>query len=369
MGFAVKPTIEIYKSLVGFVEAKELGKTDLIVTNEFVLKPQMGDKELPCDVLYQEKYGNGEPNDEMVSAMLSDVQGKGYTRIIAIGGGTVIDISKLLVFGDGYTLDELYAQGATLPKKRELIAVPTTCGTGSEVTNISIVYFKKKRTKFGLVVPQLFPDESALIPDMLKSLPYEVFAASSIDALIHAAESQVSPGRATPFSRMFGKEAINKILKGYMKIRETGKHELPEEMEDYMVASTMAGIAFVNAGCASVHALAFPIGGIYHVPHGMATYMVFEETFKMDKELGGNLSELEKVLAEVFECDESESIDKMFDLLGYILDRKKLAEFDVTEDICAEMAATVVDSQQRLLINNPVNLTVDQIKTIYMRCI
>lgn len=368
MGFSMKPEIAVYPSLQDFITQKQLTETDLVITNEFVLIPQLGGGKLPCGVLYQEKYGQGEPSDEMVNAMLQAVKGKNYRRIIAVGGGTVIDISKLFVFGDIGTVDEIFAQGAALVKKRELILVPTTCGTGSEMTNISIVEFKQKQTKIGLAVPQLYADEAALIPAMLKTLPYEVFAASSIDALVHAVESYVSP-KATVFSRMFGKAAIEKIVGGYQAMRAAGTRNLPDDMENFLTASTMAGIAFGNAGCAAVHALSYPIGGNYHVPHGKANYMMFEAVYAMYQELGADLSPLEEVLQEVFGCGRSEVFKELFALLGFVMDRQRLGEFGVDEAKCAQMAASVQANQHRLLANNPIVLTAEQMKTIYMRCI
>ncbi|MCP1102680.1 4-hydroxybutyrate dehydrogenase [Aequitasia blattaphilus] len=368
MSFSIKPTIAVYDSLKGFMEEKQVGEGDLIVTNEYVLSPQLGEAKAPCAVLYQEKYGQGEPSDEMVDAILKDIKGKNYKRIIAIGGGTIIDISKLLRFNDDYNVEEIYAKGVDLVKERELIVIPTTCGTGSEVTNISILEFKKKKTKMGLAVPQLFADEAALVPKMLSTLPYGVFATSSIDALVHAMESYVSP-KATAFSRMFGKAAMEKILNGYQKMQKEQEAKLPADMEDFLIASTMAGVAFGNAGCAAVHALAYPIGAIYHVPHGKANHMVFEATFNMYKELGADLSPVEEVLAEIFNCSKEESWKQMFDLLDFVLKRESLGSIGVDEKIAEEMAASVIENQQRLLANNPIELSQEQIKIIYERCI
>jgi len=368
MVFSVKPTIAVYQSLQSFIEQKGVGSKDLIITNEYVLVPQLNGAPLPCDVLYQEKYGQGEPSDEMIDAMIRDMKGKEYQRIIAIGGGTVIDISKLFVFGSEYDVEGIFAKGSELPKKRQLIVIPTTCGTGSEVTNISIVEFKQKQTKIGLAVPALYADEAALIPQMLRTLPYGVFAASSIDALVHAVESYVSP-RATVFSRMFGKTAIEKILYGYMKMRKQNIQGLPEDMEDFLVASTMAGVAFGNAGCGAVHALSYPIGGNYHVPHGNANYMVFEGVFRMYKELGADLSPVEEVLEEVLGCAGSDVWSDLFQLLSFVLERKGLKELGVDEAKCAEMAASVIENQQRLLANDPIKLSQEDMKTIYMSCL
>lgn len=368
MSFSVKTTVNQCSDFTEFLSQYNVGTSDLIITNEYVLTPQLGGKPLPCDVLYQENYGTGEPSDEMVDSMLAAADSKDYQRIIAVGGGTVIDISKLFVFGSGLRCDEIFAGGATLPRKRSLIIVPTTCGTGSEVTNISIIEFKKKQTKIGLAVPALFADEAVLIGSMLSTLPYGVFATSSIDALIHAVESYMSP-KANAFTRALGREAIHTIIAGYQKLVASGKKDaLPDEMQDFLVASTMAGIAFGNAGCAAVHALAYPIGGIYHVPHGKATYLMFEQVYVSYREHGADLTDLEKVFGEVLGCAENKVWTNLFALIDQILPRQPIRELGVGEKECLEMAESVIINQQRLLANNPVELSKEAIAEIYRRC-
>ena len=365
MNFSVKPFISDCSSLHEFFSQRNVGPTDLIVTNEYVLAPQLNGKPAPCDCLYQEQYGKGEPSDEMVDAMLNKISGKNYRRIIAIGGGTVIDIAKLFVFGDGLDCEAIYAGGAALPRKRDLIIIPTTCGTGSEVTGISITEFKKKHTKLGLAVPALFANEAVLIPSLLQTLPYEVFATSSIDALIHAVESYVSP-KANSFTRALGRCAIELILCGYQDMG--GQQKRPDNMSSFLTASTTAGIAFGNAGCAAVHALSYPIGGNYHVPHGKANYMVFSEVFAQYRALNVDLSPLETILADIFGCNVANVWDTLFKLLDQVLTRQPLSELGCDEGKCDEMAASVIQNQQRLLVNNPVELSQEHIKQIYMRC-
>jgi len=359
MNFMLKTKIVSADSLVSFFKDWNVSEKDLIVTNEFLL----AGIQTPCSCLYQERYGSGEPNDEMIDAMLADIKGKDYDRIIAIGGGTVLDIAKLFVFEDGYSCEEIFAKGATLERKRNFIAIPTTCGTGSEVTNISIVEFKKKGTKMGLAIPALFPDEAVLIPSLLSSLPYDVFATSSIDALIHAVESYVSP-KSNDFVRAMGRSAIEMILRGYQQM-ESGK--LPKDMLPFLSASTMAGISFGNAGCAAVHALAYPIGGIYHVPHGKANYMVFGEVFNAYLKKGADLSALECVLKGALDVS-GDVWSALFALLDKVLTRQLLSELGVDEKKCGEMAESVVQNQQRLLGNNPIELSVDEIREVYIRC-
>jgi len=352
-------------SISEFFAGWNVGPGDLIVTNEYILAPKMGGAKLPCDVLYQEKYGVGEPTEDMINKMLKAAGEKEYERVIAIGGGAVIDIAKFFVFGSGLSVGEIFEQGAALPRKRKIVVVPTTCGTGSEVTMITIVNFESIGTKKGLAVPALFPDEAVLIPDMLSSLPYEVFAASSIDALIHAVESYISP-KASAFSRAMGRDAIEKIVRGY-KAMEPGK--LPADMGDFLIASTMAGVAFGNAGVGAVHAMAYPIGSIYHVSHGKANFMMFKAVFDAYRQQGAKMDALEELLANVLACKPADVWATLFALIDQIMARPTLSTLGVDQAKCKEMAASVIKNQQRLLVNNPVPLTEEQIAQAYIACL
>ena len=375
MTFQVSTKLSSCQTLTGFFETWQVGQNDLLVSYESsFISPYLGGKAAPCDVLYQADYGLGEPTDEMIDKMLLAAGNKQYDRIIAIGGGTIIDIAKLMIFGDGLTCDEIFAQGATLPRKRKLIVIPTTCGAGSEVTMISIVRFEQLNTKKGLAVPALFPDEAVLIPSLLTSQLYETFAASSIDALIHSAESYISP-KATPFSKAIARDSIERIVKGYKAIKAAGVQKVPgvEEMHSFLVASTMGGIAFGNAGVGAVHALSYPVGAIYHVPHGKANYMFFGAVFSAYKKLGAQMPELERVLEGALECHEADCKtggvwNCLFELIDFILPRQKLSALGADEAKCKEMAASVVKNQQRLLVNNPIPLTEEQIYEIYLEC-
>lgn len=368
MQFFVKPQIVDAPSLGEFMAGWQVGKGDLIVTNKYLITPYIKEADIPCDVIYQEEYGKGEPTDQMTDAMLQSIKGKDIRRIIAIGGGTVIDIAKLFVFGDGLTSGEIFSAGAALERRRKLVILPTTCGTGSEVTGISILGFVKENTKKGLALPALYADEAVLIPEMLQSLPYDVFATSSIDALIHAVESLVSP-KSNSFTRSFSRTAIELILEGYAEIAQQGSRSLPGCMRGYLEASTMAGAAFANAGCAAVHALSYPIGGEYHVAHGKANYMVFKGVFDAYIKKGADISALNKILADVLGCEEGGELQSLFDLLGRVYDNQPLGELGVDAEKCAGMAASVVKNQQRLLANTPVELDEKDIREIYLNCI
>jgi len=135
--FTLKPEIYSYKTAVEFAKDFNIGKGDLVITNEYIYQPFLGALNLECEVLYQERYGKGEPSDDMVEAMYADIKTQ-PKRIIAIGGGTVIDISKIFALKNVSPVLDLYDQKLEIIKDKELVLVPTTCGTGSEVPNAAI---------------------------------------------------------------------------------------------------------------------------------------------------------------------------------------------------------------------------------------
>ena len=239
-----KPTLYGFDTCKEFAEAFRLNSDDLILSNAYIYEPYFGCMEnLNCHVIFQEKYGAGEPTDVMVDAILADAAKTRCKRVIAIGGGTVIDIAKVLAVSDGEGVDDLYDKAPDLEKKRELIIIPTTCGTGSEVTNISIMARTRIGTKLGLVSPAMYADYAVLIPQLLEGLPFKVFAASSIDALVHAVESALSP-KATPYTKLFGYKAIEMIIRGYQTIAKKGPESRFSLLNDFLLASNYAGLAF-----------------------------------------------------------------------------------------------------------------------------
>jgi 4-hydroxybutyrate dehydrogenase len=148
-----------------------------------------------------------------------------------------------------------------------------------------------------------------------------------------------------------------------------GERKLPGDMKDFLFASTLAGIAFGNAGCAAVHALSYPIGGSYHVPHGKANYMVFEKVFRGYKDKKADLSEVESVLSGVLGCPVEKAWTELFVLIGKIYDNQTLGTLGADESKCAEMSKTVIETQQRLLTNNPIQLSEKEICGIYCSCL
>ena len=164
--FAVHPTIQLCDTCQELANTYDLGPQDLLFTNDFLFDPYFAPLDLKCPVLFQEKYGLGEPTDEMVEAIYRDMP-KDITRIVAVGGGTVLDVAKILSLRHVSPILDLYDGKLPVEKGKELILVPTTCGTGTEVTNISILALVSRRTKKGLANDAMYADQAVLIPELL----------------------------------------------------------------------------------------------------------------------------------------------------------------------------------------------------------
>ena len=367
----LKPVIHYFDTFKDFNDEFKLGKGDILVTNEWMYTPYVEGLGIDMPVIFQEKYGQGEPTDEMMDAMKAEMDKYDYNRIIAFGGGTIVDCCKVLACDIPDKVADLYT-GKVAPKRvKELLVVPTTCGTGSEVTNVAVASLPALNLKKGIADEETFADIAILIPESLQGLPDYVFATSSIDALVHASESFLSP-KASPFTEILSLKAIEMIMNGYKKIVERGgntKENRADLLKDFLIASNYAGIAFGNAGCAAVHAMAYAHGAAFHIAHGESNFQGFTEVFKVynQKNPTGKIAEMNKIFADILGCDVADVYDKLDEFLGQILRKKPLREYGMTEDQAVEFAKSTVENQQRLLGNNYVELSEEEIADIFRR--
>lgn len=366
---SLTPQICKFDNFCDFAKEFNIGKGDFILTNKYLYEPFMKKLNLEADFVFRQDYGKGEPSDEMIDRIVSDMKGKEIKRIIAIGGGSIIDICKLLALKNTNKSIDLFDKEAPIVKEKELIVIPTTCGTGSEVTNVAIAEIKERHTKMGLAVDEMYPDYAVLIPELVKILPYKFFVTSSIDALIHAVESYVSPN-ANDFTRLFSVQAIKLIINGYKDVIRNGEDYRNEIIEDFILASNYAGIAFGNAGVGAVHALSYPLGGVYHVPHGEANYQFFIEVFNTYNRINpnGEISDLNEILSSILEIkDTSKVYEKLSEILDKLLVKKSLKEYGMKEKEIGQFTDSVIQGQQRLLANNYVFLSRQEIEKIYAK--
>ncbi len=361
-------------SLYKFNSAKEFiddfspCKDDLMITCEYIFKPFFSSFDIQSQIIFQEKFGAGEPSDEMIEKMLAAVN-PGYKRVIAIGGGTVMDIAKLFALKQITPLEDLFTGKIPPEKKCPLVLIPTTCGTGSEVTNVSILGFISLNTKLRLAQDALYADSAVFIPELISKLPHSVFATSSIDALIHAIESSLSP-LATPYSELFGHKAMQMIISGYQKLKESNGEALYSLLENFMIASNYAGIAFGKAGCGAVHAMSYPFSGKYHVAHGEANYVLLTGVLKMysKKQCSDKYDIVVNILKNALGCEKDDVFDSLDALIQNVFPKKPLSAYGVTEQDIPEFADSVLKYQQVIMSHNPTVLSRQDVIDIYKSC-
>ncbi len=361
--FVLKTIIKEFESIKDCFNQEKIESDDLIITNEFIYESKF--KDVEANILFQERYGTGEPTDEMIENIRKDIPAD-TKRIIAIGGGTIIDISKFLTLDYDGTIDQVILNEIPYKKNKSLYVIPTTCGTGSEVTNVAIAELIKRKTKKGLADDLIYPDKALLIPEMVETLPYKFFATSSIDALIHSVESYLSPN-STIYSRMFSLRAMEMIIKGFKKVTKEGKENWNKYAKDFLIASNQAGIAFSNAGCGAVHALSYPLGGTYHIPHGEANLLMFESVLNKyyQKASYGHIQDFLNELSTLLDVSKEDSLKALFDLLNQILERKPLNTYGIKKEELPIFVSSVIEGQQRLLNNNYVPLNEEEMLEIY----
>jgi 4-hydroxybutyrate dehydrogenase len=227
----------------------------------------------------------------------------------------------------------------------------------------------EKQTKLGLGVDEMYADQVVLIPELVKGLPYKFFVFSSIDALIHGFESFVAP-KSNCYTELFGVRAINLILNGYLKMVRDGENSRFDIIEDFLVASNYAGIAFGNTGVGAVHALSYPLGGNYHVPHGEANYQFFVEVFETYQRLKpeGKIQKLTTILAQALQLEEDDAVFEQLEaILNKLLPKKRLRDYGMKATEIETFSVSVLEKQQRLLVNNYTPFTKETIMDIYRK--
>jgi alcohol dehydrogenase class IV len=283
---------------------------------------------------------------------------RGATGVIGFGGGSSLDVAKLaaLLAASDQPLAEAYGVGNARGPRLPLVLVPTTAGTGSEVTPISIVTTGASE-KMGVVSPLLLPDLALLDPELTLGLPAHVTAATGIDAMVHAIEAyaSVNPNN-NPISRALAVEALG--LMGRMLLRAVQKPDDLEARTGMLLGSMLAGQAFANSPVAAVHALAYPIGGHYKVPHGLSNALVLPHVLRFNAQVAPEA--YAELLPHVFPDLPAMNVadaamkfaQSMADLSQACGLEQGLREMGIAREALPELARDAIN-QTRLLVNNP----------------
>lgn len=214
-----------------------------------------------------------EPSYGEAQRLVDQCRNHGADFIIAVGGGSVMDTAKLssILMTDAYGIKELLDQPLLGKKQIRTLMIPTTAGTGSEATPNAIVAVPEKQLKIGIVNQEMVPDYVILDARMIKKLPRRIAAATGVDALAHAIECWTSK-KANPFSDLYARQALELILGN---IDEACDDENAMDAKTKMqLASFYAGVAITASGTTAVHALSYPLGGKYHIAHGVSNAML-----------------------------------------------------------------------------------------------
>ena len=310
-----------------------------------------------------------DPPAQVVEAAVALAQEKQVEAVVSIGGGSALDTAKLVAYlaRSDDRLDDIYGVGLAKGQRLPLLLAPTTAGTGSEVTPIAIVTTPTTEKK-GVVSARLLPDWAILDPELTLGLPPPVAAATGIDAMVHAIEAYTSRHKKNPISDQLARQALALLS---ANIREACRNGSDREARGAMLLGSMlAGMAFANAPVAAVHALAYPIGAIFHVPHGLSNALVLMGVLRFNlPEAQGLYAELAPVLDPGTQSlPVPERAQAFVDALASICRDcgvpASLAEVGVSEADLPRLAEDAM-KQTRLLVNNPREVTYQDAYAIY----
>lgn len=290
--------------------------------------------------------------------------------IIGFGGGSSMDVAKIIALlahpQQQQALTDIYGVNQAKAPRLPLVLIPTTAGTGSEVTPISIVT-TGATTKMGVVSPVLYADVAILDATFTQGLPAHITAATGIDAMVHAIEAYTSNIKKNFYADMLAKNALKLLNNNLAKVLKDGSDL--DARQNMLMGSMLAGQAFANAPVGAVHALAYPLGGHFHLSHGHTNALVLVEVLKF------NAPKAKQYYAELMQLMDPRSTgctdglcDLFIDHMQNHLDQSgltlKLKALDVPEAKLPQLAKDAM-LQTRLLQNNPREMTEQDAFNIY----
>jgi len=288
--------------------------------------------------------------------------------VIGFGGGSSMDTAKLASFlaRSDQPLSEAYGVNNARGERLPLIQVPTTAGTGSEVTPIAIVT-TGEATKMGVVSPILYADYAMLDADLTLGLPSKVTAATGIDAMVHAIEAYTTKFKKNPVSNALAREALSLLGSNIRTACEDGGNR--EARAAMLLGSLLAGMSFANAPCAAVHALAYPIGGHFHVPHGLSNSLVLPHVLRFNAPVAeSQYAEIAGIAIPGIEASGDAMTERLaagFEILiNDLAIESCLRDVGISHNQLPMMAKDAM-KQQRLLVNNPREVGYDDALEIY----
>lgn len=377
--FDTTPALRIGNELssrLGELAGGVLGKRVLVVTDAGLIRLGLVDSalaSLSSAGIESEVFDAVEPDPSLTTLMqcAGKAREMAATGIIGFGGGSSMDVAKLtaLLAGSGENLDDAWGVGNAKGPRLPLVLVPTTAGTGSEVTPVSIITVDEDE-KRGVSSALILPDMAVLDAGLTLGLPKHTTAATGIDAMVHAIEAYTSKSaNNNPMSRTLALEALRLLGSNIEIVCADGANV--EARQNMLTGSMLAGMAFANSPVAAVHALAYPIGGMFHIPHGLSNALVLKEVMRFNApECYSLYADLAPhVFPQMDMSQSSQTIAAHFiEELGALSLRvglePRLRDVGIGEGALPVMAEAAM-KQTRLLVNNPREVTQADALAIY----
>ena len=342
-----------------------LGKNIFVITDERLTELGLYDK----TIKKLQSYSNinifnkveSDPSKSTLLKAFDEAADFKSTGVLGFGGGSSMDVAKLisLLLGSNQNIDTIWGVNNAKGPRIPLVLIPTTAGTGSEVTPISIITMDDKEKK-GVSSKLILPDLAILDPLLTINLPPNITASTGIDAMVHAIEAytSINPNN-NPISKMLSIEAL-KFLGSSIKTAVFDGHNI-NARSNMLFGSMLAGKAFANSPVAAVHALAYPIGGLFNISHGLSNSLVLPSVMKfnsINKKTKKNYANLAPFVFKDLDNSKSDEIvcnnfiDSLESLSKELKLPYRLRDLEIPEEACQLMASEAM-KQTRLLVNNP----------------
>ncbi|NTJ11812.1 iron-containing alcohol dehydrogenase [Rhizobium lusitanum] len=355
---------------------KRLGEVLLFITDPGIRELGLCDRAIAAlrnaglkVVVYDQV--EADPSRECLLEAVEAGRAAHVTGVVGFGGGSSLDVAKLaaLLLGSGEEIETVWGVGNAKGPRLPLVLVPTTAGTGSEVTPISIITVAGDE-KRGVSSPVILPDIAVLDPDLTIDLPAHITASTGIDAMVHAIEAYASKSENNnPLSKMLARQALQ--LLGANIEKAVGNGNDREARGAMLLGSMLAGQAFANSPVAAVHALAYPIGGSFHIPHGLSNALVLPHVLRFNEPMAASV--YAEIAVDAFpdlSCENDsqrrcvafiERLEKLSTKLGL---QRRLRDVGIGKEHLPKMARDAM-KQTRLLINNPRDVNETDALAIY----
>ncbi|MFB2553592.1 iron-containing alcohol dehydrogenase [Ensifer soli] len=363
-------------AMLGTLAGARLGRIVLLVTDRGIRKLGL------CEPALESLKATGvevavfdavepDPSLSIVMSAVEFARQRGATGVIGMGGGSSLDVAKLvaLLCGSNEDLNDAWGVGNARGPRLPLVLVPTTAGTGSEVTPVTIITVSGDE-KRGVSSPILLPDMAILDADLTLGLPPFITAATGIDAMVHAIEAFASKNaNNNPISKMLARYALRLLGANLRHAVDEGSDRSARGA--MLLGSMLAGQAFANSPVAAVHALAYPIGGTFHIPHGLSNALVLPHVLRFNATVAAG--SYAQIAADPFPDlaaikDDSERcaafIDRLAELAVDVGLPTKLRDVGIREEDLGGLARDAM-KQTRLLVNNPRDVTEIDALSIY----